>query len=78
MHEVTNAAYATYARAIGRQPRPGPDCHSVVNVTFSEARDFCEWAEKRLPTAMEWEKAARGTQGWPYPWGRKRTTHELM
>jgi serine/threonine-protein kinase len=69
VHEVTNGAYAMYARATGRKFRPGPDDHPVVDVNIAEARAFCQWAGKRLPTALEWEKAARGTQGWLYPWG---------
>lgn len=77
-YEVTNGQYKAFIDATGhkspahfenRTYPPGKIDHPVVGVTWNDARDYCTWAGKRLPSDAEWEKAARGTDARRYPWG---------
>ncbi len=78
VYPVTNEDYARFLSATSH-PAPvhwdggkvpaGSDNHPVVFVTWHDATAYAAWAGKDLPTGHEWEKAARGPSGRPYPWG---------
>ena len=59
----------------GGRPPPGREEHPVVLVSHGDAEAFAAWLSAetgrrwRLPTALEWEKAARGPNGLRFPWG---------
>lgn len=82
VHPVTNADYQRFTSATGHQPPAHwadgrfPDQianHPVVHVTWRDATAYATWANKQLPSAHQWEKAARGTKGTTYPWGDQKT-----
>jgi formylglycine-generating enzyme required for sulfatase activity len=74
--EVTVAQYRKFCQAMGRQMPPEPewkwqDAHPIVNVTWDDAAAYAAWAGAALPTEAQWEKAARGSDGRIYPWGKE-------
>jgi formylglycine-generating enzyme required for sulfatase activity len=73
---VTNEQYARFAEVTGyRSPGntewriPEKANHPVTHVSWDDAVAYAEWAGCELPTEAQWEKAARGPNGYTYPWG---------
>ena len=78
-YEVTVAQYLAFCKATGRKQPKAPSFnpnwsntdHPIVNVSWDDAKAYCEWAGGSLPTEAQWEKAARGEDGRKYPWGNE-------
>jgi formylglycine-generating enzyme required for sulfatase activity len=85
--EVTNEAYAKFVLASGHEPPPywpngkiTPDVAQlpVICVSWHDAAAYAAWAGKRLPSADEWERAARGREGKVFPWGSAFSGEEAI
>ena len=50
----------------------------AVGVTYEQASSYCTFVNADLPTEAQWEKAARGSDGRPYPWGEIDPSCDLL
>ncbi|MCP4707582.1 MAG: SUMF1/EgtB/PvdO family nonheme iron enzyme [Planctomycetes bacterium] len=75
-YEVTNAQYSRCVQAeICRSPVNSIfdleeyQQHPVTDITLADGEEYCNWIGGYLPSELQWEKAARGVEGFEYPWG---------
>lgn len=84
-YETTTAEYREFLQTSRRSPPifweqvlPGRDDRKpVIGLSWGDAKAYCEWAGKRLPTEAEWEKAARGVDKRVFPWGADQPAKHL-
>ncbi|MCY4645286.1 MAG: SUMF1/EgtB/PvdO family nonheme iron enzyme [Gammaproteobacteria bacterium] len=75
-HEVTNEEYRRFDA--GHAFSNGEERHPVVNVTWREAMAYAVSVGGSLPTEVQWEFAARGSERRKYPWGDSEPTCERV
>ncbi|MFD7485332.1 SUMF1/EgtB/PvdO family nonheme iron enzyme [Streptomyces mirabilis] len=66
---ITHRPWTDRLRRPDYYENPGYDAHPAICVNWWSAYAFAAFEGKRLPTALEWEAAARGTDGRLFPWG---------
>ena len=88
-YPVTNAQYKMFADITAHRAPPqwaggtyaiDEAEHPITNVSWNDAKAYCKWVNKRLPSEAEWEKAARGKKGQISPGGMPsgRTTSTVI
>jgi formylglycine-generating enzyme required for sulfatase activity len=89
--DTREVAVASYLACVDagpcKQPGAGPGCnaadpnrrdHPINCVGYADAKTYCEWVDRRLPSETEWERAARGGKAQRrYPWGDAPPSNQL-
>jgi formylglycine-generating enzyme required for sulfatase activity len=52
--------------------KPGRETHPANCVTWDQARQYCTWKDRVLPSEAQWEFATRGAEGRRHPWGDEK------
>ena len=72
--EVTVENFKKYQPRYNEKPytndKSCPNC-PAMGIDWNQARKYCRWAGKRLPSEEEWEAAARGNSTFTWPWGNE-------